>query len=77
MLALCQQNSLSLSIISTSVIVLSPSVMPNGNNSSIILMVNSLFCLNSKSSIIGISIEELLVPVENITLNRPPLPISP
>ena len=59
---------LSLSPIKTSAVILSPSLVPNGNDISIMVMLNNSSCSDTVSLCIGISNEEQLVPAGNVTL---------
>ena len=60
--------SLSLSYMRTSAVILSPSLVPNGNDISTIVILNDSSCSDSVSLYIGISNEEQLVPGGNVTL---------
>ena len=59
-------HSLLLSIMTTSVSLLSPSMMPNGNDISTIVMLNVSFSSDKLSSFIGIVNEVQLVPTGNV-----------
>ena len=60
--------SLSLSTITTSVVKSSPSIVPNGNDISTIVILNVSSSSASKSSCIEILNEEQLVPTGNVTM---------
>ena len=53
----------------TSAVILSPSLVPNGNDISIIVILNDSFPSDTVSLIIGISNEEQLVPAGNVTMH--------
>ena len=61
-------NSLSLSTISTTAVKSSPSTVPNGNDTSTIVILNDSSSSASVSSCIEILKEEQLVPAGNVTM---------